>query len=388
MLDLTLQIVLWGSITLLLHTLVLYPLSLRLLPRKYDLDPPEQPDNELPSVALLIAAYNESLVIARKIGNSFAQDYPQEKLEIIVGSDGSTDGTDEIVKSFVDPRLRLVRLDGRNGKPLVLNRLVAETQAEIVVITDADVELDSQILRKMCRHFADPRIGVVSCGWYIMPVTDAVFGGEGEQYAAHINVTKALESQVGGVSGGTGMCLAIRHSLYQPFAPGSANDDTTPMLWAVLAGKHAVWDPNAKAYEHASRSFREEFRRRIRIGAGNFQTLARYWRVLLPRYGIAAYTFTSHKAIRWTMPFLMIAILVTSLVLAENSTLYRGVLVVQLIGYAIAALGALLVAFRIKLPPVTSLFHFVAMNAALFLGFFRYLKQGDRKFVWEPTART
>ncbi|MBK6911579.1 MAG: glycosyltransferase [bacterium] len=118
MLDLTLQIVLWGSITLLLHTLVLYPLSLRLLPRKYDLDPPEQPDNELPSVALLIAAYNESLVIARKIGNSFAQDYPQEKLEIIVGSDGSTDGTDEIVKSFVDPRLRLVRLDGRNGKPL------------------------------------------------------------------------------------------------------------------------------------------------------------------------------------------------------------------------------------------------------------------------------
>jgi cellulose synthase/poly-beta-1,6-N-acetylglucosamine synthase-like glycosyltransferase len=183
------------------------------------------------------------------------------------------------------------------------------------------------------------------------------------------------------------MGLAIRRSLYRPFAPGSANDDTTPMIWATLNGMRSVWDPKAMAFEKSGQSFREEFRRRIRIGAGNFQTLSRYCSVLNPKYGIAAYTFGSHKVLRWLGPFLLIGALITNVLLFDKA-LYVYFLYAQVAVFAIAAVGGALVSLNRRLPPITSLFHFIAMNAALLLGFFRFLKQGNRKFIWEPTART
>lgn len=387
MIESMLQVLFWTSALLMLHSYVLYPLSLRLFVRKYDLDPTELPDAELPTIAMMVAAYNEERVIGRKIENSLALDYPADKFEILVGSDGSTDQTDRIVQSYNDPRVKLVRLGGRNGKPLVLNGLVETTRADIVSISDADVILEPQVMRLLARHFKDPTVGVASASRYVLPDPSAELSDEERRYAVYTNAIKARESMVGGGSGGLGLCLAVRRSIYQPFAPGSANDDTTPMLWATLAGMRTVWDVRARAFEYAGQSFGQEFKRRVRIGAGNFQTLFRYLSILHPRHGVTAYTYGSHKVIRWVFPFLMLLALVANVFLRDIDP-YRTLLYVQGVFYAIAALGALLVAFRIKLPPVTSLFHFVAMNAALFLGFFRYLKQGDRKFVWEPTART
>lgn len=377
----------WLSAGLMLFTFFGYPLTLRLLEKRFA-TPPQMPDGCWPRVAVMIPAYNEEAVIERKVLNCLEQDYPQDKLTVYVGSDGSKDRTDEIVNAIQDPRAKLIRLGGRNGKPLVLNQLFETTQdAEIVVISDANILWDNQALKMACRHFADPNVGVVSAGRYALSERADELALEEQQYTAHENSLKTLESHVGGMSGGLGMLLAIRRELYRPFPPGSANDDTTPMIWAVLAGKRAVWEMESKAYERSGQSFREEFRRRIRIGVGNYQTLFRYPSILNPRYGIAAYTFFAHKVIRWLFPFLMILALATNLVLADHP-LYLLLLYGQLALYGIAFIGGFFVAAHLRVPPITSLFHFVAMNAALLWGFFRFLKQGNRRFVWEPTART
>lgn len=369
-----------------LHTFLLYPRTLGLFPKKYS-HAPAMPDGEWPKVAVMIPAYNEEKVIGEKVRNCLEQDYPADRLQILVGSDGSQDRTDEIVESIKDPRVKLVRLGGRNGKPLVLNQLVENSgDAAVVVISDANIVWDKQALKMACRHFADHNVGVVSAGRYALTDKSDELASEEQFYTSHENALKVRETQIGGMSGGLGMLLAIRRDLYQPFVPGSANDDTTPMIWATLRGCRNVWEMESKAYERSGQSFREEFRRRIRIGAGNFQTLFRYAAVLSPRYGVAAYTFFSHKVIRWVFPFLMILAMIANLAL-WRTPLYELTLIGQFVLYSAALFGGIAVMLGMRIPPVTSLFHFVAMNVALFLGFFRYLKQGNRRFVWEPTAR-
>ncbi len=385
--EVLLQCVFWISAGLMLFTFLGYPLTLKLFRKPY-VNPPQMPETDWPRVAVMIPAYNEEAVIGRKVQNCLDQEYPTDKLTVYVGSDGSTDRTDEIVQQISDPRAKLVRLGGRNGKPLVLNQLFEIAHdADIVVISDANILWDRLALKMACRHFADGNVGVVSAGRYAQSERDDELALEEQHYTAHENRLKTLESHIGGMSGGLGMLLAIRRELYRPFPPGSANDDTTPMIWAVLAGKRAVWEMESKAFERSGQSFREEFRRRIRIGVGNYQTLFRYLDVLHPRHGIAAYTFFAHKVIRWLFPFLMLVALVANALLIQ-SPLYRVLLIGQLALYGIALCGAVLVALHVRVPPITSLFHFVAMNVALLIGFFRYLKQGNRRFVWEPTART
>ncbi len=384
--DLVWAILFWSSVGLMLFTFFVYPLTLRLLKRRFD-TAPDCSDADLPSVTVMIPAYNESAVIGKKVLNCLEQEYPREKLRVLVGSDGSTDGTDELVNAIPDDRVKLIRLGGRNGKPLVLNRLFELTTDEVVVISDANIMWDKHALKMACRHFADPKVGVVSAGRFALSEERDELALEEQRYTDHENRLKLLESQIGGMSGGLGMLLAMRREVYRPFPPGSANDDTTPMLWATLDGFRSVWEMESKAYERSGQSFREEFRRRIRIGVGNYQTLFRYLSVLSPRYGLAAYTYFSHKVIRWLFPFLMIIALVANVMIGETP-IYKTLLLGQLALYGITVVGGIFVALHLRVPPVSSLFHFVAMNVALLLGFFRYLRQGNRRFVWEPTART
>jgi len=380
-------ILFWLCAGLMLFTFFVYPLTLRTLKKKF-VAAPQMKESDWPRVAVLIPAYNEAAVIEQKVLNCLEQEYPADKLEVLVGSDGSTDGTDELVTSIKDPRAKLIRLGGRNGKPLVLNHLFEIAQdADVVVISDANIMWDKRALALACRHFADPKVGVVSAGRYAMSEQSDELAVEEQRYTQHENNLKTLESHVGGMSGGLGMLLAIRREIYRPFPPGSANDDTTPMIWATLDGYRSVWEMESKAYERSGQSFREEFRRRIRIGVGNYQTLFRYTNILNPKHGIAAYTFFSHKVIRWLFPFLMIIAFIANFALLSKP-FYELLLIGQFVFYGIALTGGILVALHTRMPPITSLFHFVAMNLALLLGFFRYLKQGNRRFVWEPTART
>jgi cellulose synthase/poly-beta-1,6-N-acetylglucosamine synthase-like glycosyltransferase len=377
-------IIFWLFIGAMFHTYVLYPLTLKAF-RKRFADPPQMPEEDWPTVAVLIPAYNEERVIGAKIENALALDYPPHKLAVLIGSDGSKDRTNEIVRSVADERLKLIELPGRSGKTGVLNRLVAETDADIIVFSDANVMIEPAALRLLLRHFADPRVGVAGGGKYILiPAGAESVHGEA-LYGNYENTIRALESDVGGMSGVLGSLMAMRRSLYHPFVPGSTNDDTVPSIWATLAGFRNVYDPAAKAYEESGRTVKEEFRRRIRIGAGNFQTLFRYPGALHPRCGICAYTYFSHKVLRWIFPFLMLGALLFNALLLQYP-FYRFAFTVQIVGYGATLLGFLLDRIRLRLPLITALYHFVALNVALLVGFFTYLR-GITTSAWEPTAR-
>jgi cellulose synthase/poly-beta-1,6-N-acetylglucosamine synthase-like glycosyltransferase len=374
----------WLCLALMLHAYLLYPITLRFFRRRFAV-PPRMPAAAWPTVAILIPAYNEEKVIGDKITNVLDLDYEPGKLEILIGSDGSTDRTNEIVNCFVDHRLRLVELPGRSGKTGVLNRLVEETRADIIIFTDANVMIDKDALRLLLRHFADPRVGVAGGGKYILIPKGAETVKAEATYGNMENVLRARESDIGGMSGVFGSLMAMRRELYQPFTRGSTNDDTVPTIWATLAGFRNVYDPAAKAYEESGHSVGEEFRRRIRIGAGNFQTLVRYRRVFHPRYGIAAYTYFSHKALRWVFPFFMLGALLTNLALL-GQPFYQLTMAVQLLGYSAAGIGYIVDKLGGRIPGLSTLYHFVALNIALFVGYFVYRK-GITSSAWEPTAR-
>ncbi|MFZ5434172.1 MAG: glycosyltransferase family 2 protein, partial [Calditrichota bacterium] len=352
--------------------------------RRYTIPPTPTPD-QWPTAALLIPAYNEEDVIGDKLRNASELDYEPGKLAILVGSDGSTDRTNEIVRSFSDPRIRLIELPGRSGKSGVYNRLVEETSAEILVFSDANVMIDRAALRMAVRHFVDPKVGVVGGGKYIrIPKGAESVGGEA-LYGGYENWLRTRESEAGGMSGALGSLMAVRREIYHPYARGSINDDTVPSLWATLAGYRNVHEPAAKAFEESGRTVGEEFHRRIRIGAGNFQTLFRYLKILNPRYGIAAYTYFSHKVLRWIFPFLMIVALVTN-VLLFNSSLYSTLLFAQSLFYGVAVMGLFLDQLGLRLPPFSSIYHFTALNVGLLIGFFVYCR-GVTSSAWEPTSR-
>lgn len=374
----------WLCLAAMIHTYLLYPLSLWLWPKRYAL-PPDMPENSCPTVAVLVPAYNEDKVIEAKVRNCLELNYPADKLEILVGSDGSTDRTGEIVRRFTDPRVRLVELSGRHGKTGVLNHLVTQTTAEFVVFTDSNVTLETAALRTLIRHFADPQVSVAGGGKYIRiaPGAGALYAEA--LYADFENWIRGEESKIGGMSGTMGSFMAMRRDHYKPFAPGALNDDTVPTIWATLDGFRNAFDPEAKADEDSGCTVYEEFRRRLRIGAGNFQTLFRYAAVLSPRYGIAAYTYFSHKVLRWIFPFLMIGLFAANCFLLHEE-FYRAAMVVQVAGYGVVLLGFLLDRLGVDLPVVTYLYHFVALNIALGVGFFVYLR-GITTSAWEPTAR-
>ena len=377
-------IVFWLCVAAMLHTYVTYPLSLRLFRCRYDV-PPDFKDGEWPTVAVLIPAYNEETVIERKLENTLALDYESDKLQIYLGNDGSTDRTGDIAHNFEVERLTVVDLPGRSGKSGVYNRLLEQTDADIVVFTDANVLLDRLALRKLVRHFADPRVGVVGGAKYIQ-LPSAARSVRGEAlYGRFENALRARESAVGGMSGALGSLMAMRRRLYHPYAPGSLNDDTVPAIWATLEGLRNVYDLDAKSFEESGRTVREEFSRRMRIGAGNWQTLFRYLRVMHPRYGIAGYTYFSHKVLRWIFPFLMLLALSMSILLRAEPV-YRLALTAQLIGYGAALIGWIGDVLSVRVPLLASLYHFVALNVGLLIGFFVYLG-GIRSSAWERTER-
>ncbi|MDD5089115.1 MAG: glycosyltransferase family 2 protein [bacterium] len=379
-----LRVIFWLCVAAMFHTYIFYPLSLRLFRRRFA-QQPDLPGGDWPSVAILIPAYNEERVIAEKVQNALALDYEPNQLEILVGSDGSTDRTNDIVRAIRDPRLRLVELPGRSGKSGVYNRLVEATRADILVFSDANVMLDPAALRMAVRHFADPRVGVVGGGKYIVvPRGSESVRGEAA-YGRYENWLRTRESAVGGMSGALGSFMAVRRDVYRGYSPGSINDDTVPSIWATLAGYRNVHEPAAKAFEESGRTVAEEFRRRIRIGAGNFQTLFRYPRVICPRYGIAAYTFFSHKVLRWKFPFLMLAAFVCNLFLLADP-FCRVLFILQLAFYAAALFGWFLDIARARLPLISAIYHFTALNLALLIGFFVYLR-GVSSSAWEPTPR-
>lgn len=338
-----------------------------------------------PRVSLLIAARDEEAVIAAKLDNTLALDYPRERLEIIVMLDASTDRTDEIVRAFADRGVRLhVAPDGL-GKPHAMNATVPLAIGEIVVVSDANSTYAPDALRKLVRSFADPHVGAVT--GEERRVATAGGAGLGESlYCRLDNLIKRLEGRTGSMVMVNGGFVAIRRELY-PFLDPRLNFD---LVWAPmlkLRGFRTAYEPEAVSIETYPLNAGNDFRRRVRTVLQAFYSYLSVPQALNPlRTGWYALKLLSHRFSRWfVFPWLVVA-LVANAVLARSGPLYRGLLIAQLACYCLGLAGWVLELVGGRLRIFYIPYYFAYIHLAAFTGVLQALA-GRRVATWTPTER-
>jgi cellulose synthase/poly-beta-1,6-N-acetylglucosamine synthase-like glycosyltransferase len=338
-----------------------------------------------PDVTLVISAYNEAPVIEDKIRNSLALDYPRERLQLVVVSDASDDGTDEIVRRRAGDGVELLRMPSRSGKTLGLNAALERARGEVVVFSDANAMYARDAIRKLVRNFADPGVGAaVGESSYVQPESES----ERQEglYWRYETAIKRLESSIGSVVGGDGAIYAVRPSHYRPMAADDLSDFVNP-LQVVAGGHRCVYEPEARSFERAADSFEREFRRKVRIVNRAARALFRMRRLLNPlRHGLFAFELLSHKLLRWLVPFMLPPLLVLNLLLAREGAAFRAMLAGQGAFYALALIGRALRGMR-SVPWFLSVpYYFCLVNAASALGLIDALR--GRTYTTWATART
>lgn len=341
-------------------------------------------ESELPVISVLIAAHDEEAMIEERILNALASDYPAGRLEIVIASDGSTDRTAEIVRRYADRGVRLLDYHQRRGKPAVLNSAFAELNGDIVMLSDANTFTEPSALRKLVRWFSDPEVGVV-CGRLVL--TDPATGRNADSlYWRYETFLKKCEGRLGALLGANGAIYAIRRELFVPIPAETIIDDfVIPLMARLRTGCTIVYDADAVANEETPPLVRSEFQRRARIGAGGYQSLGTLWKLLDPRAGWVAFTFASHKILRWLCPFLLMGALASNLVLWIRP-FFQEALLCQFAFYTLAVLTAYMPAERKSLKPLRLTTMFAMMNLALLLGFWRWLS-GSQNSAWRRTVR-
>jgi cellulose synthase/poly-beta-1,6-N-acetylglucosamine synthase-like glycosyltransferase len=337
-------------------------------------------DSELPDVSIVISVYNEEGVIADRIRNCLSLDYPADKLEIIIASDGSDDRTTSIVEEFAGDGIRLLTYNERIGKTAVLNRSIPESRGSILLLTDSNTIFKTDAVLKLVRHFSDPEIGGVCGNLTVKPFDDTT--EEESLYWKFENVLKLMESRLDMTLGANGGIYAIRREAFTPIPNGTIVDDFVVFLNVRTKGYKTIFDPEAVAVEQAAPSLEDEYKRKVRIGAGDFQAIGLARRFLHPKTGPVCFSFWSHKVLRWLVPFFMIGLFLSNLALANNSLFFSLVMFFQLVFYGLFVVGLFYrenVFFRIP-------YYFVSMNMALLHGFTRQIR-GAQKGAWERTPR-
>ncbi len=366
----------WASVGLLVYTHLGYPALLWLLTRlNRAADGAGQPA-EPPSVSLIVAAHDEEASIARWVRSSLALDYPRERLEVVVVSDGSTDRTLELA---TEAGADLVLDVPRGGKVAALNAAVEKARGEVLAFSDANSTWERQALGRLVARFADPRIGYV-CGQLRLEGQ----GGENQEglYWRYETATRALESRLAGVTAGNGAINAVRREAYIALEPTRGQDISLPYE-LTKRGWRAVFEPAAVAREPIAATLGSEFRRKRRMLAGAWATMLRHG-MLSPRGYGAAYAFEilSHRALRYLSPLLHLVALVTNLALLGQGALYAVTLAAQLALLACAALAPVvpLRAFQVAR-------YYVAVTTASAAGLWDYLRR-DVPRTWEKAEGT
>jgi cellulose synthase/poly-beta-1,6-N-acetylglucosamine synthase-like glycosyltransferase len=362
----------WISSGFALYVYVGYPVVLWGLQAVFRASPCREPVE--PSVSLLVAAYNEAAVIASKIRNSFALDYPAEKLEIVVASDGSQDATVKIVRSFAGPetagRLRLLEFKENRGKMAVLNDSVPELRGDVVAFSDASSMLAADSLRMLVQSFNDPRVGAVSGVYRLLKKDQARLGLQEDLYWKYETFLKVQEAKLGAFTGAHGSLYAIRRALY-PFPPDDTiNDDFTIPMRILERGHRVAYEPAAVASEEAQEM--EGFSRRVRITAGNVEQLREIGSLIWPPRPLVVFCLLSHKSGRLLVPVFMLLGLGANIMLRGQFP-YNWLLLGQALFYGLAALGAMV---NLKPKALRLPYYFCMINSALFAWVYQAVRHG------------
>ena len=365
------------SLITLFYVYVGYPVLVAILARFFGRDP--QRKDIMPSVSLLIPAYNEEAHLEAKLCNSLLLDYPKEKLEIVVASDGSTDRTNAIAESFRAQGVKLFAMRDNIGKSAMLSRTVPLLRGEIVIFSDASSELEPDALRQLVRNFADWRVGCASGLYRLRESKDVRGEGEGLYWKYEIFL-KQQESRLHSILGAHGAFYAIRKQLFGRLGGSSINDDYLIPMQIVAQGYRAVYEPTAVAWEREAASLKGEFARRRRIAAGNCQQIVQLRALLDPLRGWIALCFFSHKFLRTLAPLFLLTLLVSSfwllqpwaaVFLALQGLVYAS----ALLGYVFQRQGRLV---RWLSPPL----YFCMGNLAMLAGMFKFCF-GRQRISWE-----
>jgi glycosyltransferase involved in cell wall biosynthesis len=361
--ELVASLIYWASVAIILYVYIGYPLILKLLSGFFRYEVPPDPA-EWPSVSLVIAAYNEEGVIEEKLKNTLRLDYPRDSLEIMVVSDGSTDRTDDIVKQHAAEGVRLVRVEGRQGKTVAQNRAVEEAHGEIVVFSDANAMYDRDAIRKLVRHFARDDVGCVEGRRMDYSPEETVTAEHELKFRDYESWIKTLESRVLSCTGATGPIYAVRRSLYVPLGPDIISDLIEPMMVMYKHRKRQVYEPAAVSREPVFGGMHREFRRKVRIMTRCLHSLGRAAQVMNPfRTGWFSVQVISHRFLRWLLPVGLLVLLCANVVLARRP-FYFVTLIMQGAFYCAAFVGWALEGRELG-PKILRLpYYFSAANAA------------------------
>lgn len=375
------QIVFWTSAGLLAYVYAGYPLAVYLksvlLPR------PVKRGNIEPKVTVLITAYNEEGAIRAKLENTLAIDYPADKLEILVASDGSTDRTDEIVKELSPRGVRLFRQEGRVGKTVTQNNAVECAEGEIILFSDATTEYSPDVLRRVLPAFADETVGCVAGRLVYVDASGTNVGSGAKSYWSYETFLKIAESRACSLIGASGCLYAVRRSAYKAMYAEACSDF---LICTVLYRQRmrTIFEPDAVCYEHTNRHADDEFKMRVRVISQTYTDLWRNLDMLNPlKSGFYAVELISHKLLRYAVPLMLAAAFAANIIVFPHSTLYTLTFAAQAMFYAMAVFGWLMEKAGRRVTLLVIPLYFVLANLASVIAFFRFLS-GERVSTWEP----
>ena len=370
----------WLSIISIFYTYLGYPLILSLVSffRHKEV---KRDTTYLPPVTLIITVHNEESRIKEKIKNTLELDYPQDRLQIIFASDASTDSTDDIVTSYADRGINLVRQPMRKGKESAQKYAIEQASGDIIVFTDVATMLEKDSIKNIVSNFADPSVGCVSSEDRFID-EHGNLSGEGF-YVKYEMWLRSLESKVNSVVGLSGSFFAARKEICTDW-PIDIPSDFNTLLNSIKLGFRGISDPLSIGIYKNIKNEKKEFMRKVRTITRGISALMANMGLLNPmHYGIFSWQLISHKLMRWKVPFFMLTALFTSIYLALRSGFFRLVLLAELAFYALAGLGYRATSIHpiFKIP-----YYFVQANLAASYAWIKYFK-GERFTTWTPSNR-
>ncbi len=387
----------WLSVALMFHSYVLYPVLLQWLAAGkkeneivYETPKGFETLSGLPDVFVVFSAYNEEKVIREKLESIFLTTYPLNKLKVYIGSDNSTDATNSIINEFAAqyPQMVFFPFTGRNGKAAVLNKLVKEisTVNAVFIFTDANVMFTPDAIFEMVKHFKNESISQVAANILNKGEKQDGISVQEKSYIQRENKIKYLEGlNWGSMMGAFGACYALRASEWKEIPPNYLMEDFYLSMNVLSKNKKAISELKAVCYEDVSNEMEEEFKRKTRIQAGNFQNLSTYW-TLLFGFNAVAFCFLSHKVIRWFGPLFILLSYVSNVWLLSGHPFYTFTFVLQNLLLISPLLDAAFKGVGIHLTILRFASYFIIMNIALVKGFAMYIN-GVKTSAWNPTKR-
>ncbi len=379
------QIFFWACAGLLGYVYVGYPLLVYvasiLFPK------PVRSGEFEPRVTILITAFNEEAAIREKLENTLKIDYPADKLEILVASDGSTDRTDEIVNEFAPRGVRLFRQEGRVGKTATQNNAVEHATGDIILFSDATTAYREDVFRHLLPAFADKSVGCVAGRLIYIDAESTNVGKGARSYWNYETFLKIAESRACSLIGASGCLYAVRRSAYEPMYPEACSDFLI-CTSIYRKGLRSVFAPEAVCFEQTNRLAVDEMHMRVRVISQTFTDLWRNRDMLNPlKSGFFAIELLSHKVLRYAVPFILLAFLVASIVLAGSSVFYKSALAVHAMFYSMAFAGWLLERAGKRISLLAMPLYFVLANLASLVAFYKFLR-GETYARWEPIRQT